>query len=382
MRMPPVVLICLAVCSCSRSASIDSSDWTGASAPAPSNIRAKIYVVAHLHRYDNTGSGDVSDRLRRIELIQQIGATGTRLGFEWGDIQPQQGSWDWTLHDSLIAELTDAGLRVYGMIGYAASWARPPDAPRAHRPVIAGSAAKGDTSFAAFAAAVARRYQETVDHWEIWNEPNIPPFWIHVVDDLNRGPDPSDYLRLFELARDSILATNQTATVIMAGLASGQGIVRRVTDPTDRRRKITVLPAHAYLRELLGAGASPPVIGLHPYSNVAPGVVRKGESVPAFPEMVLDSVFHVLDAFDLSTTQVWVTEWGVNQRIWMSDSDASEWFRVGLRELLCNDRIPIVTVYALTDEARIKGLALVNASGQRTAQGNQLRSMLTKWPGC
>lgn len=352
-----------------------SNDRLPPSTPAASSPVADLWIAAQLDRYHGADSGTPDDRQTRIELIREMGSVGTRLAFEWGAIEAQPGTHTWALHDSIVDELEAAGLRTYGMLGYTAAWARPPRTRRTHRPVVEGSPERGDTAFATFAAAVARRYAGRVEAWEIWNEPNVPGFWLHVEAGVNRGPDPAEYVELYRLARDSILAADPGAVVVSGGLAAGQGRRRSVPDPLDPERPITVLPGHDFLRAMIEAGFEPDRVGLHPYSNRPPGAARFGTSVPMFPDLVLDSALAVLDAAGYPDALVWVTEWGVNQRLGRSDADVERWYADALPELLCHPRIPVVTIYVLTDWGARHRFGLYDRTGALRAAGRGLQTV-------
>lgn len=339
----------------------------------------RLYVVGHLHRYETTGSGTMNDRQERIRAMGRMGFGGTRLGFEWGLLEPEPGAYSWDEQDSIMAELDAAGLGVYGMIGYSPAWARPADARQTHRPIIDGSAALGDTAFAAFAAAVARRYRGRVDRWEIWNEPNIVHFWAHLDDGRNLGPDPVDYGSLFSLAADSILAANPDAVVSTAGLAPGprtRGTVRLSGEPRG-------YPAAMFLDSLLALGVRPQAIAIHPYSS-RPAWLRAPAGSSLRPEnRILDETLDVLDRRSLDQVPVWITEWGVDRADVSSDEQAAAWFSAELRYLLCHPRVEFVTIYALADRGGgTRRYSLLDRQGGLTATGRALASTLAGWGAC
>ncbi len=339
-------------------------------APIPSTpMVSRLYIEAHLNRYGETGAGGLADREGRVALIRRLGFEGVRLGFEWEQIEPSRGTLRWARVDSMLAALDSAGLRAYGLLLFTPKWAHPDGAPMSHRPVVGGSSAAGDTAFAAFAAAAARRYRGSIDRWEVWNEPNVPGFWVHIVDGHNAGPDARDYLTLYRLARDSIRAANPDAQVAVAGLASGEGSYRQLPDPTAPQRKLTLIPAYAYLAELMTLGLRTDFVGLHPYSDIAPEERRPGSRTTEFPGMVLDSVEAVLDAAGLTKTRLWVTEWGVNQTPGRTDDVVRPWFRKGIAKLMCDPRVAFVTIYTLGDADHHDPFALVTTENRLTAAG-------------
>lgn len=325
-----------------------------------SGCQEGLYVVGHLHRFDEWGSGGMEDPEERIRRIGAIGFAGTRLAFEWSQVEPLQGQRGWERHDRLAGLLQQDGLKAFGVLLFSPTWARPAGEDHTHRPIVQGSPARGDTSFASFAAAAARRYQGVIDRWEIWNEPNILQhhFWRHVRNDVEYGPDPADYLALYKLARDSILAANPSARVAVGGLANGPawGPVQS-PDPLVRWR--WGFPAWAFLKGLLDAGLQPSDIALHPYPYQPMAAVHAA----------LDSVKAVLDDHGYSGARVWITEWGIDHKLpGSSPRLANRQTRRGLYYLCGDPRIDLVTVFALTEKGR-RDYSLVRFDGAVTNAG-------------
>lgn len=353
-------------------ASVDSS---GAQSIAGAEAtRLRLYVGAHLQRSNATSQGPRS-RTALIDWIRKLGFVGTRIGFEWIALEPRQGQFDWAHQDSVVDATVAAGIRAYGLIVYSPSWARPAGTGGKHRPVVDGSAARGDTAFAHFAATVARRYRGKIQAWELWNEPNIPNFWADERGGQDRGPDPLDYFRLYRLAHDSIRAAVPTVIVMPAGLSSGP---RRMPPPLDRRRQPAGYPAAGYLDALLSAGLRPAVIALHPYTVEPIGVDSNGRPV----NPIVSSVEAVLDEHGLKKTRLWITEWGVNAREVHDPAELEQWYRRGLHALVCDPRLAVVTIFDLTNMGEKGRFALLDRDGNPTENGVAMDSVLTQWKAC
>lgn len=344
-------------------------------------IRSRVFVEGHFARY-GAGGGGMSGRLAREQAVADLGAGGVRLDIEWSRIGRVRGTLDWSRIDSTVSELQMQGLAAFGLLTFSPGWAVPHGMPERHRPVVDGSEARGDTAFAAFAAAAARRYHGFIHKWEIWNEENTPVFWIDVVKDTNVGPSASDYLHLFTLARDSIHSVDSSALVSIGGLAALSGRFQDVRDPAGSARFFHSKPAHVYLRDLIQAGWVPGITALHPYSGLPPGQHRLGEQSSVFPNQVFDSTLAVLDAAGYHTTSVWITEWGVNVRPGLSPDAVSQWFQSALKTMLCNPRVAFVTVYAVTDSGAGTNYGLFSGDGTRTSGGAGLSAAITGWRGC
>jgi len=350
-------------------------------------IRGRLFVQAHIARYGVATNSSLQDRQHREDVIGRLGFGGVGLPFEWFRIEAVRGRRSWARTDSIVCELTGRGLRAYGLLAFSPRWAVPPEiAPRprseAHRPVVDGSSARGDTAFARFAAEAARRYRGRIDRWEVWNEENHPAFWFDVRNGTNAGPSAPDYATLFVLTRDSILAAVPGAEVAVGGLASFSGHVRDVEDELNPGHQLRAEPSHLYLRALLKLGVRPAAVAIHPYSVVPPGAQVKGEGAPIFPTQVVDSVFDVLDAAGLKTTKAWITEWGVDAARRLSQAEVDSWYRAGLLYLLCHPRISFVTLYTLTDPDPHTHFGLLSDEGIETPDGHAVRVLLAAWPGC
>ena len=348
---------------------------------ADQGIGGRVYIEGHLPRYAVGGKG-LSDRIAREQAIASLGAGGVRLDLEWSGIGRVRGQLDWSRVDSTVTELRSQHLGAFGLLTFSPGWAVPRGMPERHRPVVDGSAARGDTAFAAFAAAAVRRYHGFIHQWEIWNEENNPVFWIHQVDDSNTGPDAADYLRLFTLARDSILAVDSGSDVSIGGLAALSGRFQKMGDPGGSARTLEAKPAHVYLRDLIRAGWTPGIVALHPYSGLPPGQHRLGELSSVFPNQVFDSTLTVLTDAGYPSTPVWITEWGVNVHPGLSQDAVTDWFRKALTTMLCNPRVPFVTVYAVTDSGAGTNYGLFNSDGSRSSGGAGLRAAIAGWGGC
>ena len=139
----------------------------------------------------------------------------------------------------------DHGMNILGIIGFPARWAStaPADAPRphCHRPDL--------PALDRHVEAVARHYRGLIDHWEIWNEPNIRVFW-------EPEPDAADFMDVVRVAYAAAKRGNPDCVVLTPGLAgAGRG-------------------SHgmAFLEDLIRQGlpAHTDAISIHPYRQDSP----------------------------------------------------------------------------------------------------------------
>lgn len=135
------------------------------------------------------------------------------------------------------------GMRVLGILGFPPAWAStaPAEAERpwVYKPDLA--------AWSRFVEATTRRFAGLVDHWEIWNEPNITVFW-------EPQPDPADFLDVVRVGYAAAKRGNPACTVITPGLA-GAG---------ER--------SGGFIGNLIRGGAVPfcDAISIHPYRQTTP----------------------------------------------------------------------------------------------------------------
>lgn len=162
-------------------------------------------VNVELLQYD---SADLRSHLARIE---SAGFRWIRQFAYWDEIEREQGDLVWTAWDQLALALQDfPQLEPLVVLMNSPAWAR--EERRAGIPSNTGPP-QDLTRFAAFAGAFAERFGGVVDYYQIWDEPNLADAWGAM------DPRPAEYVALLETARDAILRSDHSATIVAAGLA-------------------------------------------------------------------------------------------------------------------------------------------------------------------
>lgn len=141
-----------------------------------------------------------------------LGAGWTRVRFPWADLQPNNdGEWNdsFFTEAQLNAELA-AGREVVGLIVNTPHWALDnPNVPGVPR----GLTARDDDPanvWATFVRQIAGRYAGRINHWIIWNEPDI---WDPTYPGRTWGGDEKTFYQLLRVAYNVIKQTAPGATV-------------------------------------------------------------------------------------------------------------------------------------------------------------------------
>ena len=206
---------------------------------SPSGQIPFLGVTVSLEQYD-----DPLSRQHALHRLQNAGFGWARLRIDWSRIEPRPGQFQWAWTDQVLSEIAAAGLAPVVILDGSPPWARdsrdvPPQADSANDwPWRLAPPAQPET-FARFAAAFARRYQNTVRFYQIWDEPNIAPHWG------NRLIDPVGYARLLQEAARAVRTADPDAVILAAALA-----------PTQDRGH-TAIDEGFFLQRLYAAGAAP-----------------------------------------------------------------------------------------------------------------------------
>ena len=227
---------------------------------------------------------------RSLDLLTEAGFRWVRQRFSWAEIEPSRGDRQWQRWDRIVDECQRRGLRLIAVLDGSPQWARAPaDSANPHAPP------RNPADLAAFARAFAARYGTAIDHYQIWDEPNIYPHWGE------RDPDPAGYLSLLRAARTQIRDVDPGALIVAAGLA-----------PTteERGRNLSDL---LFLRGLYQAGGRElfDVVAAKPYGfwsdaddrRVEAGVLNFSRLVAVREEMVRQGD---------GDKSLWAVAWGWN----------------------------------------------------------------------
>jgi hypothetical protein len=152
------------------------------------------------------------DTFDNPQAAAQLGAGWTRVRFPWADMQPSDsGQWNTSFFtdEQLHRELA-AGREVAGLIVNTPPWALQDGSVPG---VPSGLYLREDDPnnlWATFVRRLVGQYAGRIDHWIIWNEPDI---WEPSYPGRTWGGDEKDFLQLLRVAYNVIKQTNPNAVV-------------------------------------------------------------------------------------------------------------------------------------------------------------------------
>jgi hypothetical protein len=144
-----------------------------------------------------------------------LGAGWTRVTFRWNEIQPE-GPHEWNvtpISDQSLSNELAQGRQVVGLLVTTPGWATDldvgPGVPRGlHLP-----ADHPDNLWATFVRTIVSRYAGRINHWTIWNEPDIPD-----TQHMSWGGSVEDFTQLLQVAYTVAKETNPDAVIHMAAV--------------------------------------------------------------------------------------------------------------------------------------------------------------------
>lgn len=211
-----------------------------------------------------------AERRARLAALQAEGYGWLRHRFDWGQLEPQPGQYDWRSADALLADIAAAGLEPLVVLDGSPGWARAPQDLAPNDNPLAPPA--DPATFARFAAAFAARYGDRVRFYQVWDEPNVAPHWG------NRLIEPVAYAQLLIQASAAIRSADADAQVVAAALA-----------PTVDRGHVAIDEAY-FLQRMVAAGAADAfdIVAVQPFGfGHSPTYPRQASDVLDFQRAAL-----------------------------------------------------------------------------------------------
>lgn len=220
---------------------------------------------------------------RQVAAFKKLGLQWLRLGLHWMLIEPKAGQFELKDVDRMMALVRNENLRsITTVVG---------------TPRFLSSAPAGDIgekhfdkfpprdpkAYAQRLMQLAQRYPQ-VDVWQVWNEPNIPGFWLPKAD-------PQGYAKLLAPAVMGLRAVQPGKPIAMAGMAYYSQMYGRSGLMLEDMGK-------------LGAYGLDLIVAYHPYSAEPEGADDGSR------DFLTHAPFVNKWLRAAGVKQIWATEWG------------------------------------------------------------------------
>ncbi len=157
----------------------------------------------------------VVDAFDNPAAAAKLGAGWTRIRFQWNVIQPNDsGQWNDAALEAAVNSEVAAGREVVGLIVNTPPWALE-DGNKAGVPAgMELPASSPQNLWATFMRRLVAKYAGRVNHWIIWNEPDI---WNDKYPGQTWGGSVDEFLQFQRIAYTVSKATNPDAVIHLAG---------------------------------------------------------------------------------------------------------------------------------------------------------------------
>jgi len=227
-----------------------------------------------------------SDELdRTLAQMSALGLRWIRQPFTWAEIEPTSGQFNWDPWDRVVERATSHGLELIAVLDTTPAWARPSDTTPFTPPTELAN-------FGYFARVLAERYGGRVDHYQIWDEPNLSAHWG------DQFVEPTAYARLLREGAINLRAADNDTVVLTAALA-----------PTVESGPLNLNEA-AFLAGIYAANATPwfDVVSAQPYGFESEPTAPPDESSLSFSRAEL--LRQVMVAHEDGEKPIWFTAFG------------------------------------------------------------------------
>jgi polysaccharide biosynthesis protein PslG len=232
---------------------------------------------------------------RALDMMVTAGINWVRLNWSWKDIEPEQGQFNYSQFDRVVAAAAERDVQLLAILTSVPPWSSTaPDELKNQygnlAPVDRYRPANPD-DWKLYVQWVVERYDgdgledapgsPRIGHWEVWNEPNLSLFWPP-------EPDVREYVELLKISYEAITQADPSATVVLGGL-SGSGINAEGT---------------GYLQQIYKLGGAPyfDIVSVHHYLHPIEGKLER-------LQVNLLALREVLDTYD-ADIPIWLTEIG------------------------------------------------------------------------
>jgi hypothetical protein len=236
---------------------------------------------------------DRNNIVRSVEMLREAGVTYVRQSFPWQEIEPAPGAYrEWEKYDFIVNQLTGAGIGILARVDTIPRWARPPtdDFERWDK-----GPPQDFNNYANFVGVLAERYRGKIQHFQVWNEPNLTGEWG------GKPIDPAQYGLLLQFTWKRVKQIDPAIQIVTAGLA-------QTTEDGVSTNNLNELD---FIRGLYESGAQPyfDILSVMNYGlGDSPEDRRVGPERTNFSRLLL--VRELMEKYGDEAKPVWISEYG------------------------------------------------------------------------
>lgn len=241
-------------------------------------------VMTHFERPDFY---KIDDLRKSCKLIREAGIQWVLTCFNWKDVEPHQGHFDFSQTDRIVYITSSHNLKLMPLIWLCPEWAEDSSGGGKEKESYLYPP-RDKEEFANFVYQLVKRYKNKIKYWQIWGEENTPGRWLPEAD-------PAAYLNLLKASYQKIKEADPEAKVVLGGLA--------LHDLDKFLEKLYQLGGKDYFDIL----AINPYV--HPTLNYDPYLDKKGEALELLKDYIF-SVRQIMAKHGDSLKPLWITEIG------------------------------------------------------------------------
>lgn len=182
-------------------------------------VQGRFGTCAHPFR-----SREINIRGPLFDSMKDAGVQWLRIDFEWKQIEPKKGVFDFKLCDEVVSQLENRKIKILGVINGSSSFGNPYD---------------NTDEWLEYVKKTVEHFKGRVDHWEIINEHNIGHFG-------KRKNAPEEYGAILKRAYAAVHSANPNAVVLYGGLAGVKGDYAEKTLKVCGTDSFDIMNFHAY----------------------------------------------------------------------------------------------------------------------------------------
>jgi polysaccharide biosynthesis protein PslG len=169
-----------------------------------------------------------------FDLLRSTGIDVLRISFGWDGIEEEKDRYDWHFWDDLVETAVDRyGITLIPYICYTPRW----NATRQEDEYFWRSPPVDYDEFGEFVFDLVSRYRDRIKTWELWNEPDIPWFWMGTTE---------EFARLVKVGSDAVRRADPEARVVLGGIAYNPDYIRDLFRDHGVSPYVDIVNMHSY----------------------------------------------------------------------------------------------------------------------------------------